>query len=722
MVQQDKLVQFYFNQYRDSALKLKKKKNDGKSSYEKRVKSLFQELKKTGSAKIKKAKLEDYHRQVRNVSYYAFREKNQIAIMEIRDMLLPELVRLDMAELSESEAEIITGKFLEYLRTELPFEICRRTIKELSKSYADVGIRGEIIDMVPMNPETEFQEALAMKRHFILHVGPTNCGKTYQALERLKTSRNGTYLGPLRLLALEVYERMMEAGVPCSMLTGEEYIFEENSRVISSTIEMLDIEKEYDIVVIDEAQMIADEDRGHSWTRAILGVKAKEIHVCMSPAAQDVVTHLISLCGDSSEINHYKRMTNLVCEKEAFRFPEDVQEGDALILFTKRAVLDIAGRLEREGIRTSVIYGSLPPEIRRRQIRLFTEKESKVVVSTDAIGMGLNLPVRRIVFIQIEKYDGHQKRRLVVPEIKQIAGRAGRYGIYETGYVSAAGDEELEYVRERYAKEEEPIGRVSLGFPHVLLDMEDPLDTILKVWKSVEPSPPFEKVSIDEMLFLYERAYRERKDIDGFDDKRTLYRMLTCSIDIKNRDIVDLWLYYCETYTADVSLHFPALSMCTDRGIMKYETFYKMLDLYHQFSTRLGKEMDADRLVKEREKTEDTIMRYLLKNKKDYIQKCKYCGKPLPFGCNFTVCDDCHRSGKKFSLMGRKRATAVKAAGSRSGTGKRSRRRKKGRKAALAAGEGAEGRGRRALRPRRIRRKAEAEGRPGRAYEDRDGL
>ena len=569
MVQQDKLVQFYFTQYRDSALKLKKKKNDGKSVYEKRIRSLFQELKRTGSAKIKKAKLEDYHRQIRNVSYYAFREKNQIAMMEIRDMLLPELVRLDMAELTESEAEIITGKFLEYLRTELPFEICRRTIKELSRSYADVGIRGEIIDMVPMNPETEFQEALAMKRHFILHVGPTNCGKTYQALERLKTSQNGTYLGPLRLLALEVYERMMEAGVPCSMLTGEEYIFEENSRVISSTIEMLDIEKEYDIVVIDEAQMIADEDRGHSWTRAILGVKAKEIHICMSPAAQNVVTHLISLCGDSSEINHYERMTKLVCEEEAFRFPEDVQDGDALILFTKRAVLDIAGRLEREGIRTSVIYGSLPPEIRRRQIRLFTEKESKVVVSTDAIGMGLNLPVRRIVFVQTEKYDGHQKRKLEIPEIKQIAGRAGRYGIYETGYVSAAGEEELEYVRERYAKEEEPISRVSLGFPHVLLDMEDPLDTILKVWKSVEPSPPFEKVSIDEMLFLYERAYKERKDIDGFDDKRTLYRMLTCSIDIKNRDIVELWLYYCETYTADVSLHFPALSMCTDKGIKK---------------------------------------------------------------------------------------------------------------------------------------------------------
>ncbi len=654
MVQQDKLVQFYFSQYRDSAKKLKKKNNTGKGSYEKRVRFLCQELKHTGSAKIKTARLEDFHRQIRNVSYFAFRENNQIALMQIRDILLPELVRLDMAELVSSEEELVTGKFLEYLRTQLSFEICRRTLKSLCKSYADVGIRGEIMDMVPLNPETEFQEALAMKRHFILHVGPTNCGKTYQALERLKTAKNGVYLGPLRLLALEVYERMMDAGVICSMLTGEEYIYEENSRVISSTIEMLDIEKDYDIVVIDEAQMIADEDRGHSWTRAILGVKAKEIHVCMSPAAQNVVTHLISLCGDNCEINHYERMTALSCEKTPFRFPEDVQDGDALILFTKRAVLDIAGRLEREGIRTSVIYGSLPPEIRRRQIKLFTEKESRVVVSTDAIGMGLNLPVRRIVFVETEKYDGHQRRQLKVPEIKQIAGRAGRYGIYDVGYVSAVGEEALEYVRERYNKEEAPIERVSLGFPHVLLDMEDPLDTILKVWKSVEPAPPFEKVSIDEMLFLYERAYRERKDIDGFEDKRMLYRMLTCSIDIKNRDIVDLWLYYCETYTADVSLHFPALSMCSDRGLVRYETFYKMLDLYHQFSTRLGKEMDTERLLREREKTEDTIMRYLLKNKKDYIQKCKYCGKPLPFGYEFNVCEECH-GGRKLSLKHRNR-------------------------------------------------------------------
>ena len=127
------------------------------------------------------------------------------------------------------------------------------------------------------------------------------------------------------------------------MLTGEERIYEENSRIISSTVEMLDIDQKYDVAVIDEAQMIADPDRGHSWTRAILGVQAPEVHVCMSPAAEKAVIHLISLCGDTCETRRYERKTKLVCEDEAFRFPEDVQEGDALIVFTKRAVLDIAG-------------------------------------------------------------------------------------------------------------------------------------------------------------------------------------------------------------------------------------------------------------------------------------------------------------------------------------------------------------------------------------------
>ena len=492
-----------------------------------------------------------------------------------------------------------------------------------------------------MGPETEFPRALEMQRKFVLHVGPTNCGKTYQALERLKQAQNGVYVGPLRLLALEVYEKMRDAGISCTMLTGEECIYEENSRVISSTVEMLDTEQKYDVAVVDEAQMIADSDRGHSWTRAILGVQAREVHVCMSPAAEKVITHLISLCGDTYELHRYERKTRLLCEEEPFSFPEDVREGDALIVFTKKMVLDIAGRLERRGIRVSVIYGSLPPEIRRRQIRIFAEGQTRIVVSTDAIGMGLNLPVRRIVFVQTDKFDGKQTRRLKTEEIHQIAGRAGRFGLYDPGYVTAVGQENLDYIREHFHDTEPDVDHVSLGFPQVLLDMDDPLDAVMTIWKSVEIEPPFEKISIEEVLFLYERAYRDRKEIDGFEDKRMLYRMLTCSIDTRNRDVVALWLYYCKTYTADVALHFPALMMCSDSGLMRYETFYKLLDLYYQFSVRMGKEIDTARLERERGKTEDTIMRYLAKDKKEYIRKCQYCGKPLPVGASFGVCDSC---------------------------------------------------------------------------------
>ena len=652
MIQKEKLAKFYLSQYRECATSYKKKKSDSRG-YERRAQSLGWEL--MSHMKAHSARLEDYHRQVKNISYYAFRKQDRVTIMHIRDTLIPELVRLDLTELKPDEQTLLSERFLEYLRTEMPYEICSRTLRDLCLHYADVGVKGKILDLVPTKPETEFPKALEMKRNFILHIGPTNCGKTYQALERLKEAGNGVYLGPLRLLALEVYEKMLENGVPCTMLTGEECLLQENSKVISSTIEMLDIEQEYDVAVIDEAQMIKDRDRGHSWTRAILGLQAKEIHVCMSSAARGVITHLISLCNDSYECHEYERKTPLICEDTPFRFPEDVQDGDALIVFTKRAVLDIAGRLEREGIHTSVIYGSLPPEIRRRQIRLFSGGENKVVVSTDAIGMGLNLPVRRIVFLQADKFDGRERRRLKVEEIRQIAGRAGRYGIHDTGYVNAMGEDTWEYIKVNFAASEPPIERVSLGFPNVLLGLDEPLDTILKVWKSVEPSEPFEKISIDEVLFLYEKAYSVRKKIDGFSDKFMLYRLLTCSIDIKNKDIVNLWLDYCMTYTADVKVEFPSLERCRDKGLARFETYYKMLDLYHQFSTRLGKEIDSDRLETEREKTETTIMRYLMGNKKDYIEVCRFCGRTLPLASRSRICDDCYTEWVQTNAARRRR-------------------------------------------------------------------
>lgn len=641
MLQQEKLYEFYVQQYEKAAKRKVSNLTKKAIGYEKKVDRLCSSVKKVRKGRIPMGQLVHLHTSVNHLLVIADKKKNQKLIQRLKKEAIYHLMLLDLAMLTPADKEELDEEFIAYARENLSKAICSKTILELLLHYKDYRIRQKVSEMVPLRPEMEFPQTLEMRRKFILHIGPTNSGKTFHALERLKVAKNGVYLGPLRLLALEVYEKMQEYGTPCTMLTGQECIEDPDSRVVSSTIEMLNIDQVYDIAVIDEAQMIADSDRGHSWTRAILGIKSKEIHVCMSPAAENVVKHLIELCHDTYEIFHYERKTPLVCEEKPFVFPKDVKPGDALIVFSKKSVLDVAGRLEAQGIASSVIYGSLPPEIRRKQMRLFNQGENQVVVSTDAIGMGLNLPVKRIVFIETQKFDGVTRRKLQIPEIKQIAGRAGRYGVYDIGYITAMEKEALAYIRELYAQEEEPIEKVSLGFPQVLLSLPDPLDDIMNTWHSVEASAPFEKISIDEILYLYHKAEKSSARIDGFEDKFILYKMVTCPIDIQNPRVVSLWLYYCETYSADISLKKPNLSSIRFDGIGKYETYYKQLDLYYQFSERFGKVVDEEWLLAEREKTEVAIMKCLAKGKEDYIATCRYCGKMLPVGYGFNQCRQC---------------------------------------------------------------------------------
>ena len=641
MIQKKKLNQFYIEEYERAGRK--KSKNSVRDSVlQSRVKNLQRAFRRARPYQTNSQVLEDLHRQLKNVAAYAYGKNRRELIEQINTEMIPKRTALDLGLLLEEQREGINGEFLAWLRRTMPEAVCSETLFTLYPKFRRYKVRNRILELVPARPEMEFAEVRELRRHFIFHIGPTNSGKTFQALERLKEAACGVYLGPLRLLALEVYERMNEMGVPCTMRTGQECIEEENSRVTASTIEMADFDENYDIAVIDEAQLVADTDRGHSWTKAVLGLRAEEIHICMSPAAEQVICHLVGLCGDDYEVRRYERKTELICEDRPFVFPDDVREGDALIAFSKKSVLDVAGRLEEAGVSSSVIYGSLPPEIRRRQTRLFNRGKTKVAVATDAIGMGLNLPVRRIVFLQADKFDGTSRRPLRTPEIKQIAGRAGRYGIYNKGYVSAMGEQELEYIRERFEAPEEPLTQVNLGFPQVLLDINAPLDELMKIWYSVTPSEPFVKENIDEALYLYEQAKKCRNMIDGFENKHLLYRMITCPIDIKDRKVVALWLNYCKTWSADVSLERPVLRREKKGGILQYETYYKQLDLYYQFSHRMQKEIDEEWLAAEREKTEMQIMNYLAKGKQNYIARCRYCGKLLPLGSPFQVCDRCY--------------------------------------------------------------------------------
>ena len=486
-------------------------------------------------------------------------------------------------------------------------------------------------------PKDEYPLARGMRRKFVLHIGPTNSGKTYEALERLKRAASGVYLGPLRLLALEIYDRFQSEGVPCSMVTGEEALIDEEAGITACTIEMMDTSRMYDVAVIDEAQMIADPFRGHNWTRAILGLSADEIHVCLAPEAKDIVLRMIEQCEDEVEIVYHERKTPLIFKDGNFRL-RHVEKGDALIVFSRRAVLELAAELDRLKIRSSVIYGDLPPASRREQVRRFMEGESDVVVSTDAIGMGMNLAIRRVIFVETSKFDGVEHRPLKPSEIKQIAGRAGRYGQFDEGIVMAMQDGE--HIRAGLGAAPEQISIAYLGFPEILLNMESSLRRIMTDWSETTTEGFYQKMDVGEIMTLHDALSNADKQTFSVLDKKTLYRMITCSVNVKNETMVAQWIQYCREYLRQMELSAPR--QCTSDDLRELESEYRCLDLYFQFGRRMSRGYDYDYLMHRKRELEDKIDEQL-RGKGTYARRCSECGGVLPFGSRQKMCRACFR-------------------------------------------------------------------------------
>jgi len=286
-----------------------------------------------------------------------------------------------------------------------------------------------------------FEKARHLQRSVRLFVGPPNSGKTHAAFERLAQAHDGAYLAPLRLLALEGRDRLVARGVPCSLLTGEENVPAENARVVSSTIEMVNTSRPIDVAVIDEAQMIFDASRGWAWTQAIVGVPANELIIICSAYAVPAIESLLGLCGESCEVRSFERKQHV----ELLPGPVPIamlKKGDAVVAFSRRDVLMLRDQVAANGHPVSVIYGALPPEVRRREAERFAHGASHILVATDAIGMGLNLPIRRVLFSTMTKFDGQADRPLDESEVHQIAGRAGRYGMHEEGFAGVLKEAE----------------------------------------------------------------------------------------------------------------------------------------------------------------------------------------------------------------------------------------------------------------------------------------
>jgi len=292
--------------------------------------------------------------------------------------------------------------------------------------------------------KTLFPLAREKKRKLTFYVGPTNSGKTYQAIQKLKEADCGMYLAPLRLLALENYESLKSDDVPVSLITGEEEILDEEAGHICSTIEMSNFSLEVDICVIDEVQMLGDIDRGWAWVNAIVGAPADEVIMTGSVNALDAIKQIAAYLGEELEVVKFKRKNPLKVQEFATPL-KAVPPHSAIIAFSRSEVLRLKSKLSNR-YSVSVLYGNLSPEVRREEAKRFREGKSEVLVATDAIAMGLNLPIETIIFSTDTKFDGIETRKLIPNEIIQIAGRAGRYGHHEAGFIGATSEKVLEHI------------------------------------------------------------------------------------------------------------------------------------------------------------------------------------------------------------------------------------------------------------------------------------
>lgn len=246
-----------------------------------------------------------------------------------------------------------------------------------------------------------FRTARALNRQITLVTGPTNSGKSYTALNALAQAESGLALAPLRLLAHEFREALASRGVEASLSTGEERIVVPGSKHLAATVEMCPFYSPVDVAVIDEAQMLFDTDRGAAWTAAIMGAPARHLYVLGAPDCIPMVRRIAELCGDPLDEISLERKSLLRAASHPVRLA-DLGAGDALIAFSRREVLDLRAALLQHGKRVAVVYGALSPEVRRAEAQRFNDGEADILVATDAIGMGLNLSIKRVVFAALK--------------------------------------------------------------------------------------------------------------------------------------------------------------------------------------------------------------------------------------------------------------------------------------------------------------------------------
>ena len=508
------------------------------------------------------------------------------------------------------------------------------------KRQAEARLRNRLIDAFP-----KWRNDYRDQQQLYIHIGEPNSGKTHDALEALKAAGSGWYLAPLRLLAYEVFDRLNAEGVACHLLTGEEYIPVEGAKITAATIEMFNAMKSGACVIIDEAQMLADADRGWAWTRALMESAAPEMHIIGPPTARNLIEVLASAAEIPCDVVAHQRLAPIALAERHFTL-ETLPPATILVAFTRQGVLDLKMKLERLGRTVSVVYGSLPPEVRRRQADRFADGETEICVATDAVGMGLNLPADVVCFYQVEKYDGKNDRRLYPSEVHQIGGRAGRYGMSKTGLIAATNRHDLSILRELY--EQSP---PELTFARVAPTADDlslipgSLDQQLAQWSELK-SIPEELRAVITTADMDERIALAKMLSDEDIKKLGLASALQLVNAPTRKTTRPYWLdcAYMILEGHQIPLPPEAPAPIRDGGDLEAtELSIACADIYLWLSRRgeFAANCEAHGQVREeRREWSLSIDEALLRNL-NMARRCRTCGALLPSRHRFRICDKC---------------------------------------------------------------------------------
>ena len=255
-------------------------------------------------------------------------------------------------------------------------------------------------------------------------LGPTNTGKTHFAIETMLSFESGMIGFPLRLLAREVYDKVVsKVGInKVALITGEEKIIPSEAKYFLCTVESMPIDKYLDFVAVDEIQMCSDHERGHIFTDRLLNMRGNKLTMLMG---SNTIKNIISKLDDDIEFINRNRLSKLsyAGHKKISR----IDRKTAIIAFSAEEVYAIAELIRRQKGGAAIVMGSLSPKTRNAQVALYQSGDVDFLVATDAIGMGINMDLDHVYFSNLKKFDGKKSRRLNLSEIGQIAGRAGRY-------------------------------------------------------------------------------------------------------------------------------------------------------------------------------------------------------------------------------------------------------------------------------------------------------